>query len=42
MELLHEYNNIKDITQQVFGGLANLLGTSVNEIHRKFNLEDIS
>ncbi|XP_075229528.1 DNA repair protein SWI5 homolog [Lycorma delicatula] len=40
MEQLHQYNNIKDITQQVLGNLANLMGISVNEVHCKFNLED--
>lgn len=38
MQALHEYNDIKDITQMVLGQLAHLYGVTVTELHRKFNL----
>lgn len=40
VELLHQYNDIKDATQVVIGHLANIEGTSVSEIHKRMNLFD--
>lgn len=38
MIALHQYNDIKDVTQQVLGRLAVIEGVTVAEIHRKYNL----
>lgn len=38
MIALHQYNDIKDVTQQVLGRLAIVEGVTVAEIHRKYNL----
>lgn len=38
MELLHEYNDIKDATQIVLSALANYEGTTIKEMHLKYNL----
>ncbi|KOB72830.1 Rolly protein [Operophtera brumata] len=39
VQLLHQYNDVKDATQVVIEHIANLEGTSVTEIHRRLNLE---
>lgn len=38
MNALHQYNDIKDATQEVLGRLAILEGVTVAEMHRKYNL----
>lgn len=38
MKALHQYNDIKDATQEVLGRLAILEGVTVAEMHRKYNL----
>lgn len=38
VQLLHKYNNIKDATQIVINHIANIEGTSVSEIHKRYNL----
>lgn len=40
MKLLHEYNEIKDVTQIVLGRLASLEGQTLKEVHERFGLED--
>lgn len=38
MDLLHEYNEIKDAAQVVIGCIANIEKTTVKEIHQRLNL----
>lgn len=38
MDLLHEYNNIKDATQVVLGALATMRGVTVASLHEEFDL----
>lgn len=38
MELLHDYNDIKDATQVVLGALSNLRGVTIVSLHEEFNL----
>lgn len=38
MDLLHEYNDIKDATQVVLGALANMRGVTVASLHEEFEL----
>jgi hypothetical protein len=38
MKALHQYNEIKDATQEVLGRLAIIEGVTVAEMHRKYNL----
>lgn len=38
MEALHEYNEMKDIAQQVLGLLADLKQTTVGEVHKVYGL----
>lgn len=38
VQLLHQYNDIKDATQIVLNHLANIQNTTVTEIHKKFDL----
>lgn len=38
IQLLHEYNTIKDITQIVIGNLSNILNISVKQLHEELNL----
>lgn len=38
MELLHEYNKIKDSTQVILGALADIEGVTVKKLHQKYNL----
>lgn len=38
IQLLHEYNTIKDITQIVIGSLSNILNISVTQLHEELNL----
>jgi len=38
MELLHDYNNIKDATQMVLGALATMRGVTVASLHEEFEL----
>lgn len=38
MTALHEYNEIKDVTQMVLGCLAHLENVTVTELHRRYNL----
>ncbi|XP_039300060.1 uncharacterized protein LOC120355571 isoform X2 [Nilaparvata lugens] len=40
MQLLHDYNDMKDLTQCVFGRLATILDVSVSQVHKKFDLYD--
>jgi hypothetical protein len=42
MQLLHEYNEIKDIGQMLFGQCAMLTGVTVRDVYRQFdmNLDD--
>ncbi|XP_045765192.1 GPN-loop GTPase 2 [Maniola jurtina] len=40
VQLLHQYNDIKDATQVVIGHIANIEGTSISEIHKRMNLQD--
>ena len=42
MQLLHEYNEIKDIGQMLFGKVAMLTGVTVKDVYRQFemNLND--
>lgn len=40
MKALHQYNEIKDATQEVLGRLAMIEGVTVAEIHRKYDLLD--
>lgn len=38
IQQLHEYNNIKDITQIVIGSLSNILNIPVTQLHEELNL----
>lgn len=38
VQLLHQYNDIKDATQIVINHIANIEGTTVTKIHRRLNL----
>lgn len=38
IDLLHRYNDIKDIAQIVMGRLAELEGVTVKTLHQKYNL----
>lgn len=38
MEILHEYNDMKDLTQMVLGYLADAEQVTVGELHRRFGL----
>ncbi|XP_022218093.1 DNA repair protein SWI5 homolog [Drosophila obscura] len=38
MELMHEYNNLKDATQLVIGTLAALKDISIRSAHDMYNL----
>lgn len=38
MQTLHEYNEMKDITQTVLGYLANAQQVTVKELHQRYNL----
>lgn len=38
MQLMHQYNDIKDATQVVLGKLSNLEGVTLKEMHLKYNL----
>lgn len=38
MELLHEYNDMKDLTQMVLGYLADVEHVTVGALHRRFGL----
>lgn len=39
VQLLHQYNDIKDATQIVINHIANIEGTTVTKIHRRLNLQ---
>ncbi|CAG0894814.1 unnamed protein product [Cyprideis torosa] len=39
LELLHEYNEVKDAAQLVLGKLAEIKGISLKEIHLEFGLD---
>lgn len=38
MKLLHDYNDVKDATQEIIGRLANVKGTTLESLHRSFDL----
>lgn len=38
MNLLHDFNKIKDATQVVLGALANIDGVTIKDMHLKYNL----
>lgn len=38
MQLLHEYNNLKDATQTVLGALAQAKGLPVKDMYKRYNL----
>lgn len=38
MEVLHEYNDMKDLAQMVLGYLADAEHVTVGELHRRFGL----
>lgn len=38
MKALHDYNEMKDLTQMVLGYLANAEHTTVAELHSRYNL----
>ena len=38
MELLHDYNNIKDATQHVLGAMADMQRVTVASLHKAYNL----
>ncbi|XP_075161844.1 uncharacterized protein LOC142234564 isoform X1 [Haematobia irritans] len=38
MNLLHDFNDIKDATQIVIGALANINCMTIKELHLKYNL----
>lgn len=40
VQLLHKYNDVKDATQVVINHIANIEGTSISEIHKRFDLKD--
>lgn len=39
LELLHQYNEIKDATQVVIQHIANMEETTVTEVHRRMGLD---
>lgn len=39
IDMLHEYNEIKDVAQMVIGKLAEHRGTTTKELYPEFNLE---
>ncbi|KAJ3322907.1 hypothetical protein HDV06_002566 [Boothiomyces sp. JEL0866] len=39
IELLHDYNEIKDIGQQLLGICAEKYGTTVKEMYKKYDLD---
>lgn len=41
MNLLHEFNDVKDAAQIVIGALANMEGKTIKEIHINYNLPTI-
>lgn len=40
VQLLHEFNDIKDATQIVINYIANVEGTTVSKVHKRLNLLD--
>ncbi|XP_043290052.1 DNA repair protein SWI5 homolog [Venturia canescens] len=38
MNLLHEYNEIKDAAQKVLGAIANMQGVTIASLHKEYNL----
>lgn len=38
MDLLHEYNDIKDATQVVLGAIAGMRGVTIASLHEEFDL----
>lgn len=38
MEILHEYNDMKDLAQMVLGYLADAEQVTIGELHRRFRL----
>lgn len=38
MEVLHEYNDMKDLAQMVLGYLADVEHVTIGELHRRFKL----
>ncbi|XP_037811146.1 DNA repair protein SWI5 homolog [Lucilia sericata] len=38
MNLLHEFNDVKDAAQIVIGKLANMQGKTIKELHLEYNL----
>lgn len=38
MNLLHKYNDIKDITQTILGALADVNGTTIKDLHEHYDL----
>lgn len=38
MELLHEYNDVKDAAQSIIGVLANLECVTIKSLHQRFGL----
>ncbi|XP_017009549.2 DNA repair protein SWI5 homolog [Drosophila takahashii] len=38
IELMHEYNDLKDATQLVLGALATLKGVSIRSVYASYNL----
>lgn len=38
IELLHEYNDVMDATQNIIGALANVERVTIKRLHEKFNL----
>lgn len=38
MNLLHEFNDVKDAAQIVIGNLANMQGKTIKEMHLSYNL----
>lgn len=37
MELLHQYNDVKDAAQVIIGALANVDTKTIKSLHEKFN-----
>lgn len=40
MSLLHKFNEVKDATQVVLGRLATLEGQTIQQLHKRFGLDD--
>lgn len=38
MDLMHTYNDVKDATQTIIGGLAEIQGVTFKSIHKELNL----